>query len=274
MSTAGISPVELRSEFRAPEIDPARPLPDHTQLPDSDGEISPNFQEPPQRTLLTDPIVPHLERLRPDGDFCVGRDNGIYWTLTDPPLNGAVSPDWFVVLGVPRSLAGKPRRSYVLWYEHVPPCIILEFVSGDGRAERDSTPQKGKYWIYEQAIGAEYYGIYEVDLDRIEMYRLVNGRYERQTPNAEGRFPIAPLGLELGIWRGTYEGFDLPWMRWWYPDGTLLPTHEELALLANDRAAAEHRRAEAEKVRAEAENQRAERLAAQLRALGIDPDDD
>jgi len=329
MSTANaLSPAELRGEFRPPDDDPTRPLPDHTQLPDSDGAIVTNYQEHPQGVLLTATLEPYFQRRHPNNDYCVGQDSGIYWKLTEPPLNGAIAPDWCYISGVPAMLQGKLRRSYVLWKEHIPPAIVLEFVSGDGSEERNRTPEKGKFWIYENAVGAEYYGIYEVDPGRIEMYRLVNGRYELQRLNASGRFAIEPMGLELGIWRGTYQGLHFPWMRWWDADGVMIPTGHELATMEHRRAETERRlasaerrraelqqhRAESEKQRAESEKQRAEsemqraesekqraeleqqraesekqraetaqqraesekqraeRLAAQLRALGIDPE--
>ena len=232
-------------------------MPDHTQLPDSDGAIVTNFQEHPQGVLLTATLEPYFKQRHPQGDYAVGQDSGIYWRWTEPPLKGAVAPDWYYVSGVPTKLAGKPRRSYVLWKERVPPTIVLEFVSGNGSEERDATPSKGKFWIYEQRIGAEYYGIYEVDPGRIEMYRLVNGRYELQPLNPSGRFSIEPMGLELGIWRGTYQALDLPWMRWWYPDGLLIPTGHELAAETRGLAEEEKRRANAEKRRANAEKRRA-----------------
>jgi hypothetical protein len=70
-------------------------------------------------------------------------------------------------------------------------------------------------------------------------------------PNARGHFPLASLGVELGIWQGKYEHIELPWLRWWDWEGNLLLTGDE---------------------RAEREAQRAERLAAPLRALGIQPE--
>lgn len=42
-------------------------LPDHTQLPESDGSFVKNFQEHPQSILLTDSITPILQQLHPDG---------------------------------------------------------------------------------------------------------------------------------------------------------------------------------------------------------------
>ena len=42
-------------------------LPDHTQLPESDGTFVKNFQEHPQSLLLTSSIRPVLDQLHPDG---------------------------------------------------------------------------------------------------------------------------------------------------------------------------------------------------------------
>ena len=42
-------------------------LPDHTQLPESDGTFVKNFQEHPQSILLTDSIEPILQKCHPDG---------------------------------------------------------------------------------------------------------------------------------------------------------------------------------------------------------------
>jgi Uma2 family endonuclease len=240
-------------------------LPDHTQLPESDGTFVKNFQEHPQSILLTVSIRPRLDQLHPDGQYAIGQDCGIYWRLTDPPERGAVSPDWFYVPNVPPLLDGKVRRSYVMWQEHIAPVIVLEFVSEDGSEERDRTPMKGKFWVYEQVIRPAFYGIYEVSKASVEVYHLIEGRYELLSPNERGHFPITPLGVELGIWLGRYQNQDLPWLRWWDTGGDLLPTGEE-------RAEQEAARAEQEAARAAQEAARAERLAAQLRALGIEPE--
>jgi Uma2 family endonuclease len=229
-------------------------LPDHTELPESDGTFVKNFQEHPQSSLLTSSILPVLQRRHPDGQFAIGQDCGIYWRLTEPPEppeRGAIAPDWFYVPNVPPKLDGKIRRSYVLWQEFIRPLIVLEFVSGDGAVERDRTPRTGKFWVYENAIAAGFYGIYEVERARVEVYHLIEGQYQPMEPNTHGRYPIQPLGVELGIWQGTYDTIELPWLRWWDAAGNLLLTGDE---------------------RAEREAQRAERLAAQLRALGVDPE--
>jgi hypothetical protein len=106
--------------------------------------------------------------------------------LTEPPERGAEAPDWFYVPNVPPALDGQMRRSYVIWQEIVAPTIVLEFVSGNGDEERDATPYKGKFWVYEQAIRVPFYGIYEVTKSRVEVYHLIEGRYKLLKPNELG----------------------------------------------------------------------------------------
>ena len=232
---------------------PQATLLDHTQLPESDGSFVKNFQEHPQSILLTDAIQPVLQERHPNGRYCIGQDCGIYWRITEPPERGAEAPDWFYVPNVPPTLDGLMRRSYVLWQELIPPFIVLEFVSGDGREERDKTPlfredgemqKPGKFWIYEQVIRPAFYGIYQVSRARLEVYHLIEGQYQLMTTNERDHYAIAPLGVELGIWQGQYQNVELPWLRWWDDQGNLLLTGRE----------------------------RSERLAAQLRAAGIEPE--
>ncbi|MFB2974603.1 Uma2 family endonuclease [Aerosakkonema sp. BLCC-F183] len=219
-------------------------LPDHTQLPESDGTFVKNFQEHPQSILLTSSITPVLQQRHPDGQYTIGQDCGIYWRITEPPERGAEAPDWFYVPDVPPMLNGRYRRSYVLWQEIVAPLIVLEFVSGDGSEERDRTPYEGKFWVYERAIRVPFYGIYEGSRGRVEVYQLFNGRYQLIPINDRGHYPIEPLGVEIGIWQGQYQNVEFPWLRWWDAQGNLLLTAEE----------------------------RADRLAAQLRSLGVEPE--
>ncbi len=204
-------------------------LPDHTQLPCEDGTFVKNFQEHPQSILLTESIKPTLQKIHPDGQYCIGQDSGIYWRITEPLERGAEAPDWFYVPNVPPSLNGQMRRSYVLWQEYISPLIVLEFVSGNGDEERDKTPWKGKFWIYEQVIHPAFYGIYEFNKASVEVYHLLENKYHLLPANKRGHYPISALGVELGIWQGEYQNVDLPWLRWWDLDGNLLLSGEERA---------------------------------------------
>jgi Uma2 family endonuclease len=193
------------------------PFPDHTQLPEEDGTFVKNFQEHPQSIILTDSIGSVLQRLHPDGQYAIGQDCGIYWRETDPLEKGAEAPDWFYVPNVPPRLGNQIRRSYVLWREFMAPMIALEFASGDGSQERDTTPlsysevesapRPGKFWVYERIMRIPYYGIYEIDSGRLEVYSLNNGFYQ-----------------------------PMLWLRWWDSEGNLLLTGTERAAVEQQRA--------------------------------------
>lgn len=249
-------------------IDLPPPFPDHTQLPESDGTFVKNVQEHPRSLILTDSLGPLLQQRHPDGQYAIGQDCGIYWRETEPPERGAEAPDWFYVPNVPPLVNGEIRRSYVLWRELMAPLIALEFASGNGEEERDATPllrvaqtpgaKPGKFWVYEQIIRIPYYGIYEIRSGNLEVYHLRDFAYEKLEPNTQGRYPIGPLGVELGVWEGRYFNQSQLWLRWWDAQGNLLLTGYE--------------RAEVERQRAEQAEAKAARLAARLRDLGIDPE--
>ncbi len=212
--------------------------------------------------ILTSSIQPTLQRLHPDGRYCIGQDSGIYWRLIEPQEQGAEAPDWLYVPNVPPLLNGEYRRSYVLWKEFVAPLITIEFVSGNGKEERDATSvyeekKPGKFWVYEQAVRIPFYTIYEVRKASVEVYHLIDGKYEQIEPNERNHYSIPPLGVELGILYGTEE-IPIPWLRWWEGSGNLLLTSKERA--KNAEALVFQERLQKEK------------LENYLRSIGIDPD--
>jgi len=214
-------------------------LPDHTQLPETDGRIVNNFNELPQSLLLTESILPRLRQIHPDGMFAIGQDCGIYFRPVDPPLEGCRAPDWFYVPDVPAlSQEGIVRRSYVMWKEIVAPQLIIEYVSGDGSEERDRTPLKGKFWIYERAIRAPFYALHDHVTGVLEVHELIGGAYERMKANARGHFPISPLQVELGTWTGQVANVPGIWVRFFDEIGRLLPADFERADSAEARVAA------------------------------------
>ncbi|HEY1191751.1 MAG TPA: Uma2 family endonuclease [Gemmata sp.] len=245
--------------------------PTHLDLPETDGKPAENTYQPFQSALLTGVLIPVLERLHPDGNFLAGSDTGIYWKQTKDPLQGCRAPDWYYVANVPRLLDGEFRRSYVLWQEVVSPLLVVGFVSGNGSEERDTTPHSGKFWVYEQAIKATYYAIWDPFRSELEVYERLRNQYHPLTPDTNGRIRILEMGIDLGVWTGTYQGLTADWLRAW-ENGRLLPTPEELADIQTQRAETEKQRADAAQRQAAAEKERAEKLAARLRELGIDPD--
>jgi Uma2 family endonuclease len=269
----------------APLPEPNR-LPTHLDLPDTDGLPSFNAAEPRQTALLTESLRRVLKELHPDGKYTIGQDLGIYYRLTDPPLDGCKSPDWWYVAGVGPEPPDFPyRRSYVLWHELVPPSVLIEYVSDDTENEWDQTPNKGKFWVYEQVFRAQYYAIHTHATGELKVYHRVDDRFELMEPNERGRYPISTFGVELGTVRERLDGFLLDWLRWFDSDGNLLPSDEERAeqeRLLNDEA---RRQGEDERKQKEEERKqkvqaieqareaedRASKLAAKLREMGIDP---
>jgi hypothetical protein len=137
------------------------------------------------------------------------------------------------------------RPSYVLWDENVVPIFVLEVVSQNYRKEYSD-----KLAEYE-ALGTLYSVIYSSRRrrkPRLEVHKLVNGKYELQPGNPVW---MPEIGLGIGCERGNYSGVTREWLYWYDAEEKPYLTPEE-------------------QVKHEA--QRAEQLAQRLRELGIDPD--
>jgi Uma2 family endonuclease len=205
-------------------------------------------------------------------DWFFGIDMAIYSDPEQPPI----VPDGFLSLNVERVFDENLRLSYTLWEEEVPPIFVLEVVS---------TKPGGEYTTKLQAyanLGVLYYVIYSLEKvlhlgkpqdrtfrnpkrrrkARLEIYKLHNSTYELQTANPVW---MPEIGLGIGSERAGYDGLTREWLYWYDENDRRYPTPYE-------RANAESQRANIESQRANIESQRADRLAAQLRALGIEPE--
>ncbi|MDJ1180418.1 Uma2 family endonuclease, partial [Roseofilum sp. BLCC_M91] len=61
----------------------------------------------------------------------------------------------------------------------------------------------------------------------------------------ESRFWFPELELGLGLWFGKYHGLKRQWLRWYDAQGNWIPTPEEVAEMANQRANNAEQRANA-----------------------------
>ena len=236
----------------------ANSLPGHRELPCTDGKPLENSIEQVQNSLLTEVLEPILNALHPDGQYFVGQDVGIYYDSTQPNLGSCRAPDWFYVPDVSplEPTDHGYRRSYVMWKEdYIPPYLIIEQVSGDGKDERDRK-SGGKMWVYETQLKTPYYAIFdgfekEAGEGILEVYRLVNGKYVQQSPDPHGRYLIPNLNVLLGMEDQLYRGHVHPWLRFYDRDGNLL-------LTGNERAEIDRRRAERADKKAKEAEQRAQ----------------
>ncbi|MCU0524438.1 MAG: Uma2 family endonuclease [Elainella sp. Prado103] len=203
---------------------------------------------------------------------------GICATLNDRIVVKA--PDWAYVpfIRVPRD---EVKRSYTPQLQGEMLSIVMEFLSDTEGSEYSNKPTypPGKWFFYEHVLKVPVYVIFEPDGGVLEVYRLdASGHYQLQPPDAHQHYWLPEIDLALGVWQGSRAGRTGYWLRWWNPQGELLPWGTEQIEQERQRAEQEHQRAEQERQRAEQERQRAEqerdradRLAEQLRAAGLEP---
>jgi hypothetical protein len=177
------------------------------------------------------------------------------------------APDWGYVptIRVPRD---EVRRSYTPQLQGEFPAVVMEFLSDTERGEYSIKPTfpPGKWFFYERVLRVPNYVIFEPESGLLEVYRLDDaGQYKLRSPQTDKRFWLEEMALSLGVWQGSRGNRSGPWLRWWTAEGDMLPWGKE-------QAEQERLRAEQESQRAEQERQRAERLAAQLRAAGLEPE--
>ena len=182
-------------------------------------------------------------------DWFFGIDMGIYTHPDQPPI----VPDGFLSLNVERFYDEELRPSYLLWEEEIPPILVLEVVSTTPGGEY--TNKLDDY----ARMGVLYYIIYNPKRRRkpkLEIHKLVNGKYELQAANP---LWMPEIGLGIGSERANYSALVREWLYWYDENDRRYPTPAE--------------QIELERKRSTLERQRADRLAAQLRALGIEPED-
>ena len=239
--------------------------------------------EPPLETGL------HLQQMmlllnslywlwRDRNDFYAAGNLSIYFSRERIKTKDYRGPDFFVVLGTEK----RQRKSWVAWEEDGKyPNLIVEILS-DTTAKTDRETKKQ---IYQDIFRTPEYFWFDPESEEFVGFHLLDGCYESLEPNEHGWMWSQQLELFLGVHEGQ--------LRFFAPDGALVPAPDEAAIEAMQRAdqaeaqaARERQLKEQEKQRAvQAEAQAAQerqlkeqaqreaaRLADRLRALGIDPD--
>jgi Uma2 family endonuclease len=176
------------------------------------------------------------------------------------------APDWVYIPAVKPFPNGEIRRSYTPCNEGDCPSIVMEFISATDGGEYSFNPHYpyGKWYFYEQILKVPTYVIFHPQLRVLEVYHLVDGKYQPAAPDEARRFWIESLGLCLGTWIGKKADYEGCWLRWWDKTGNLLLWGSEL--LEQERLLLEQ-----ERQRAEQAEEKSVRLAERLRAMGVDP---
>jgi Uma2 family endonuclease len=189
--------------------------------------------------------------VRDRADVFVAGD--LLWYPVEGRPDLCTAPDVMVVFGRPKG----HRGSYLQWHEeNIPPQVVFEILSPGNSA----TEMARKRRFYERH-GVEEYYMYDPDANWFEGWVRTNDRLVA-IPDDDLAGWVSP---RLGI-RFELEEGDLVIYR---PDGERFLTYVELEVQREQ----ERQRAEQAQQRAEQEHQRAERLAAQLRTLGIEPEE-
>jgi len=180
-------------------------------------------------------------------DVFVGADMAVYYSSLEARRNEFRAPDFFVVLDALPREGG--RLSWVVWEEERAPSLVVELLSHSTEA----IDRGRKMTVYAKAMRVQEYYLFDPLDGRFEAYRLDMHALElRPVPVDEATgVSSSLLDLRLAVVEGNFLGVRNRWLRFVTPSGALLPTGEE---------------------RAQAEAARADRLAAKLRALGIDPE--
>ena len=198
---------------------------------------------------------------------------GLCATVDDKTIVKA--PDWVYVPSVHPLPSGEIRRSYTPHSEGENPAIIMEFISATEGTEYSINPHfpYGKWHFYEQILKIPTYVIFHPQIGILEVYNLVNGKYQQESPDESQRFWIEALDLFLGVWIGKKAEFEGYWLRWWDKSGNLLLWGSELVNQERQIAEKERQIAEKERQRAEQAEQKAVKLAERLQAMGINLED-
>ncbi|GAK58875.1 hypothetical protein U27_05850 [Candidatus Vecturithrix granuli] len=243
------------------------------EYPESDGKPMGETGFHVRATLHLYGALRQFFRLR--DDIYVAADMFLYYEEGNRYANKA--PDVMVIKGV----ANQERRIFKTWEENAVPCVVFEITSKATMAE-DLVTKSSLY----AALGVQEYFIFDPLREYVGKammgFRLEHHEYVPLEPDQQGCLWSQELEVLLRsedeILRiiDPHTGKAVPSLEeaivWAEQEARRAEQETQRAKQEAQRAEQEAQRAEQEAQRAEQERQRSERLAAQLRALGIEPE--
>jgi Uma2 family endonuclease len=191
-------------------------------------------------------------------DFYATGNLTIYYSPDQVTTRDFRGPDFFVVLGA----ENRPRKSWVLWAEQGKyPNVIIELLS-DSTASVDRSFKKQ---LYQDTFRTPEYFWFHPQTLEFQGFSLIEGEYQPIEANDQGWMWSKQLGLYLGV-----SGSEL---RFFTPDGLLVPTPTEQVVSAQERLEQTQQQLAQTQQQLEQERQARETLLAKLREKGLDPDE-
>jgi Uma2 family endonuclease len=197
-------------------------------------------------------------------DYFLAGNLSIYYSQKQIKNRDVRGPDFFVV----RNVEQYPRRSWTIWEEDGRyPDVIIEILS-DTTAQVDRTTKKD---LYQTTFRTPEYFWFDLVSLEFQGFSMHKSRYQAIAPNSQGWLWSDELQLFLGVQDAQ--------LRYFTPEGELVPTPQEDALAEQQRfqdvqqqlqETAQQLQQTAQ--RAEQEAGRAAQLAEKLRELGVDPE--
>lgn len=190
-------------------------------------------------------------------DYFIGANLTIYYSRQQLKNREFRGPDFFLV----KEVSNHPRPSWVLWEEGGKyPNLIIELLS-ESTANVDRTLKKK---LYQDRFRTPEYFWFSPDSLEFKGFRLTGNHYQEIETNSQGWRWSEELGLYLGIYETQ--------LRYFTPEGELVPTPKEAAIrekLEKEREKLMRQQVQGE---LEAEKQRVAHLEQRLRELGFNLD--
>ncbi|BAY19096.1 hypothetical protein NIES21_49550 [Anabaenopsis circularis NIES-21] len=263
-------------------------MPDATRLLSDEPEMETSLHYAQLLILVT-----CLEWLwRDRNDYFIGANLTIYFSRQQLRNRDFRGPDFFLV----KDTEKRHRNSWVVWEEDGRyPDLIIELLS-ESTANIDRNLKKS---LYENRFHTPEYFWFSPESLEFAGFELIGNKYQQIEPDTRGWCWSEVLGLYLGVENAK--------LRYFTPEGDLVPTPEEAALTLQNQAIAAYQQAveaqqqavEAQQQAVEAQQQvvdaqqqavevqqqlsdtelrlqqeqeRSQRLTEYLRSLGVDPD--
>ena len=219
-----------------------------TQLPTEDGVPLETNWHRMAMNLLIEALHFHWRDRR---DYFVGGNMFIYFSMEQVRNRDYRGPDFFVVKNVD---GRRDRDAWIVWEEEGRyPNLIIELAS-PSTIETDLGEKKA---LYEKSFRTPEYFVYNPADESLLGWQWTPAGYIPLEGDEKGWLWSRELDLWLGTWRGEYQRTEATWLRFFTPEGKLVPTPAE----------AEAQRAKAEAQRAKAEAQRAKAAEAEVARL-------